>query len=180
MVFGAILGTGVGGGLVIDGKIVTGAGGYAGEWGHGPVAATLAGDPPVAIPRFRCGCGLEGCVDTVGGARGMERLHLHLSGLRQDSVEIVEAWQAGDAAAVHTIACYVDLVASPLALVVNVVGAGIVPVGGGLARSAPLLAELDREVRKRILRHTDRPLVVPGRLDIEPGLVGAAILGVSA
>ena len=57
VVFGVILGTGVGGGIVIDGKIFSGAGGLAGEWGHGPVAATMAGTPPVAIPLFACGCG---------------------------------------------------------------------------------------------------------------------------
>lgn len=176
-VFGAILGTGVGGGLVIDRRIITGAGGFAGEWGHAPIAATLAGDPPAAIPRFPCGCGQAGCLDTVGAARGMERLHLHLHGVNQSSVEIVDAWQAQDPAANRTIDCYVDLVAGPLALVVNVVGAGIVPVGGGLAKSGPLIERLDREVRRRILRRMDHPLVVPGVLGIEPGLVGAAILG---
>jgi N-acetylglucosamine kinase len=58
IVFGAILGTGVGGGLVIDGRLVTGRGGYAGEWGHAPVAATRVGTPPVELPRFACGCGM--------------------------------------------------------------------------------------------------------------------------
>lgn len=70
IVFGAILGTGVGGGLVADGRLVNEAGGFAGEWGHGPIIASAAGDPPVAIPAYACGCGQKGCVDTVGGARG--------------------------------------------------------------------------------------------------------------
>ena len=177
IVFGAILGTGVGGGLVIGGKLVTGAGGYAGEWGHAPVAPTRVGRPPIEIPRYVCGCGQTGCVDTVGAARGLERLHAHLTGDTLDSVGIVAAWTAGDASAVRTMDVYFDVVAPPLALVVNVVGADIVPVGGGLARSAPLVERLDREVRARILRRTDAPLVVQGTLTIEPGLVGAAILG---
>jgi len=177
IVFGAILGTGVGGGLVIDGKLVTGAGGYAGEWGHAPVAATRVGHPSIDIPRYACGCGQTGCVDTVGAARGMERLHQHLWNTALNSVQIVEAWQAGEPSATRTMDIYFDIVAPPLALVVNVVGAGIVPLGGGLARSAPLVERLDREVRARILRHTDAPLVVQGTLTIEPGLVGAAILG---
>ena len=63
-----------------------------------------------------------------------------------------------------------------LALVVNVVGAGSVPVGGGLGKSRTLVARLDREVRARILRRTTAPLIVPAQLDVEPGLVGAAIL----
>lgn len=177
IVFGAILGTGVGGGLVIDGRLVTGAGGYAGEWGHAPVAATRVGTPPVELPRFACGCGQHGCVDTLGGARGMERLHRHLGHGAADSREIVEFWQAGDPAASRTVSCYMEIVAPPLALVVNVVGADIVPVGGGLGKSAALVERLDREVRDRILRKTDRPLVVPARSDIESGLIGAAILG---
>jgi N-acetylglucosamine kinase len=177
IVFGAILGTGVGGGLVIDGRLVTGAGGYAGEWGHAPVAATRVGDPPVELPRFRCGCGQLGCVDTVGGARGLERLYQHFTGADLDSVSIVDAWQRGEAQASRTIDVYMELVAAPLALVVNVVGADIVPVGGGLGKSAPLVARLDREVRARILRRTDVPLVVQGQMTVEPGLVGAALLG---
>jgi N-acetylglucosamine kinase len=177
IVFGAILGTGVGGGLVIDGKLVTGPGGYAGEWGHAPVAATRVGDPPVELPRFACGCGQHGCVDTLGGARGMERLHQHLGHGPANSHDIIERWQSGDATASRTIGCYMEIVAPPLALVVNVVGASIVPVGGGLGKSVALIDRLDREVRDRILRKTDQSLVVPARSDIDSGLIGAAILG---
>jgi len=177
VVFGAILGTGVGGGLVIGGRLVTGAGGFAGEWGHGgPVAATLAGDPPVEIPRFQCGCGQAGCVDTIGGARGLERLHRHLHGLELASTEIIAAWRQGDGKAERTVEIYVDLVSGPLSLVVNTTGAGIVPVGGGLARAKDLIARLDVAVRARILRVTDGPLLVPGTVRPEPGLVGAALL----
>jgi N-acetylglucosamine kinase len=182
IVFGVILGTGVGGGLVIDGKVLTGPGGYAGEWGHAPVAATRvldqAGeDSAVELPRLACGCGQVGCVDTLGGARGLERLYKHFTGLTRSSVEIVSAWEAGEPAASRTMDAFMEIVAAPLALVINVVGAGIVPVGGGLAKSHALLARLDREVRARILRQTTAPLVVPAELDVEPGLVGAAILG---
>lgn len=179
IVFGAILGTGVGGGIVIDGRIVTGAGGFAGEWGHAPVAATSAGDPPVTIPRIPCGCGQVGCVDTVGAARGMERLHRHLHGVDLPSTAIVAAWLAGDAAAARTIDIQIDLLAGPLALVVNVVGPDIVPVGGGLGSVAQFITRLDCAVRQRILRKLDVPLVVPTTLSVEPGLVGAASLGFS-
>jgi N-acetylglucosamine kinase len=167
----------VGGGLVIDGRVVTGPGGYAGEWGHAPVAATRALDPPVELPRFACGCGQAGCVDTLGGARGLERLHKHFTGQAKNSVEIVAASEAGEPAASRTVDAFMEIVAAPLALVVNVVGAGIVPVGGGLAQSRALIERLDREVRARILRKTTAPLVVPAALEVEPGLVGAAILG---
>lgn len=181
VVFGAILGTGVGGGLVIDGKLLTGAGGYAGEWGHGPITATRAGTPPADIPRFACGCGQVGCVDTVGGARGLERLHTHLHGSVMPSTEIMAQWQnplaPQHAQAQRTLDCYVDLVADPLALVVNVVGASIIPVGGGLSNVPALLDRLDTAVRERILRSTHAALVVPSQCTVEPGLIGAGILG---
>lgn len=177
IVFGAILGSGVGGGLVIDGRIITGPGGYAGEWGHGPIAATQAGSPPVAIPHFTCGCGLKGCVNTVGGARGTEVLHRHLHGVHLPSTAIMAAWLAGDPQAERTIACQIELLAGPLAVAVNIVGAGKVPVGGGLAREPRFIARLDQEVRRRIMRRLDTPLVVPGELSLNPGLIGVALLG---
>jgi len=178
-VFGLILGTGVGGGLVIGGRLVGGPGGFAGEWGHGPVAAQFAGTPPQAIPRLPCGCGQTGCLDTVGGARGLERLHLALHQQALDSRAIIDAWQAGDAAAERTIDCFIDLLSAPLAMLVNTVGASILPVGGGLANSAPLIARLDLAVRAAILRKTDRPIIVPGQAGAEPGLIGAAWLGLA-
>ncbi|MBP1857617.1 ROK family protein [Rhizobium herbae] len=177
IVLGAILGTGVGGGLVVDGRLINADGGFAGEWGHGPAVASTAGTPPVAIPIFDCGCGQRGCVDTIGGARGMERLHQALHGKTLASHEITTLWQEGDAEAARTIDVLVDLVSSPLALTVNITGATIVPVGGGLSNVAPLIAEIDKAVRSRILRKFDRPLVVPGECRVEPGLIGAAILG---
>lgn len=177
IVLGVILGTGVGGGLVVGGRLINEDGGFAGEWGHGPAVASVAGTPPVAIPAFDCGCGQRGCVDTIGGARGMERLHQTLHGKTLTSEEITTLWQAADAEAVRTIEVLVDLVSSPLALTVNITGATIVPVGGGLANVTPLIAQIDKAVRARILRKFERPLVVPGECRIEPGLIGAAILG---
>ncbi|MCJ9725656.1 ROK family protein, partial [Agrobacterium sp. BETTINA12B] len=139
--------------------------------------ASFAGNPPVAIPAYPCGCGQKGCVDTVGGARGVERLHKTLHGLEFSSEEIIGQWLEGDANAARTIEVLVDLVASPLALTVNITGATIVPVGGGLSNVEPLLERLDAAVRTRILRKFDRPLVVPSECKLEPGLIGAALLG---
>lgn len=177
VVFGAILGTGVGGGIVVDGVIHRGAGGLAGEWGHGPVAASSAGNPPVAIPSYPCGCGQTRCVDSFGAARGIERLHKHLHDKDMPSTAIIADWLAGDEAAERTIDCLIDLLASPLALVVNIVGPSIVPVGGGLGNVPELIDRLDRAVRQRILRKLDTPLVVPAQSKVEPGLIGAALLG---
>jgi N-acetylglucosamine kinase len=170
-VFGVILGTGVGGGLVMDGRIVTGAGGFAGEWGHGPVLNAAR------VPWFPCGCGQSGCVDTIGGARGIERLHRFLTGQSHPSQAIVAAWRAGDAAATETVAVWAELVSGPLAMVLNVTGSSVVPVGGGLSNAPDLVAVLDRATRARVLRSSDRPLLVPAELSVEPGLIGASLAG---
>ena len=171
-VFGVILGTGVGGGLVVGGRIVTGAGGFAGEWGHGPV---IRGDLA-----FRCGCGQTGCVDTIGGARGLERLHKAQTGEVAGAEEIVAAWKAGEALARETLPLVRDLVSGPLAMVVNVVGADVVPVGGGLSRAQGLVRYLDEAVRVRILRRTTAPLLVPAECGADAGLLGAAMAGKAA
>lgn len=174
-VFGVILGTGVGGGLVIDGRVVEGAGGFAGEWGHGPVlnARPLGVD----LPRLACGCGQVGCVDTIGGARGMERLHSALHGEQMSSQTLLKNWQIGDPKAARTIAIWLDLVADVLATALNVVGASVVPVGGGLSNVAPLIDALDQAVRARVLRRDTGPILRRATLGVEPGLIGAARAG---
>ncbi len=176
-VFAIILGSGVGGALVIDGHIVGSAGGFVGEWGHGPILATKINTPPYAIPHFDCSCGQSGCVNTVGGARGLEMLHHFLNDQSRTSLEIVDEWQRGNAAATHTIAAYVELVSAPLAFAINITGASIVPVGGGLSAVPELIALLDKTVRQKILRKTAAPILVKANYKHEPGLIGAALLG---
>ncbi|MES2665480.1 MAG: ROK family protein [Pseudomonadota bacterium] len=172
-VFGIILGTGVGGGVVINGQVLTGAAGYAGEWGHGPIVRE-------ADLQLACGCGQMGCLDTIGGARGIERLHLIREGQGTGSVALLAAWRAGDAAAGRTVGLWLDLLAGPLAMVVNVLGASVVPVGGGLSNAPDLVAALDAAVRARILRHAPQGLLVPATCGPDAGLIGAAEAGALA
>lgn len=174
-VFGVILGTGVGGGLVIDGKVIEGVGGFAGEWGHGPVVN--ARPLGIDLPRLACGCGQIGCVDTIGGARGIERLHAALHGTKVTSRTILENWQAGDSLADKTVAVWLDLVADVLATVLNVVGASVVPVGGGLSNVLPLMTALDTALRARVLRRDTGPILRHAMHRIEPGLIGASQAG---
>jgi N-acetylglucosamine kinase len=173
-VFGLILGTGVGGGLVEDGRLLAGEAGVSGEWGHGPIITRSRGDPG-ATPYFRCGCGQWGCLDTVGAARGLERLHGYLHGETAHSREITGRWEDGEAAATETISLYLELVCGPLAVILNTWAATIAPVGGGLSTSARLVAALDAGVRSRMLRHPSAPLLVPASLGPDAGLLGAAM-----
>lgn len=179
VIFGAILGTGVGGGIVAGGRLFRGGGGLSGEWGHGTAVATQVSVPPFDMPHLPCGCGLVGCVDTVGGARGIEKLHRHLHGVDLPSTAIISAWENGDPGAAKTVDLHVELVSRPLALAVNIIGPDIIPVGGGLGNAHALIARLDAAVRQRILRKIDRPLVVPAQLTIDAGLIGAASLAFS-
>ena len=184
VVLAIILGTGVGGGLVVGGRLVQGVGGITGEWGHASVTATevlLPGETiPVRPPQLLCGCGEVGCTDTIGGARGLERLHLHLNGAALDSYAVLDAWEAGDTAAARSVALWAELLAVPLAFALNITGASIVPVGGGLANRPALVAALDAAVRPRTLRRPSAPLLVPGSYLTDGGLVGVSVLASTA
>jgi len=174
-VFGVILGTGVGGGLVVNQKLVTGLGGLAGEWGHGPFVIA----PPGAaegFPAFACGCGQTGCIDTIGGARGLERVHLWATGIQTDSRTILQAWQEGLPEVARTMEFFLHYLSAALAVTINITGSSIIPVGGGLSNVPPLIDALDQAVRARILAPCPRPLVVPALFTRDAGLIGAACL----
>ncbi|TNM62366.1 ROK family protein [Aliirhizobium smilacinae] len=178
VVFCVIIGTGIGGGIAVDGRTLRGAGGVTGEWGHGPALNTSVeiGGRLQHVPRFSCGCGQSGCVDTIGGARGIEKLHQLFHAEERSSHRIIADWQAKDVKAGETIEAYLQLVADPLAVAVNTVGPSIIPVGGGLASAGALITALDGAVRARILNRFDRPLLVPAIRREDGGLLGAAVL----
>jgi N-acetylglucosamine kinase len=182
VVFAAILGTGLGGALVFNQRILTGAGGTAGEWGHGPlpaVSAALTQRLPGAasLPQLLCGCGQTGCVETLTGARGLERLHLHLSGISADSWQILSQWHQGAAVAADTVAVFVDILGGVLAQVINVIDPSVVPLGGGLATDAALVAALNSEVNRRRLGAVGTDEASDGASDGGTDLLIAAVQG---
>lgn len=173
-VFAIILGTGVGGGIVFDGQFVGGNSGIRGEWGHGnDVSGTLARH---GLSSVTCGCGRTGCLDSWGGARGLERIYTQIHNTALTSHAITTCWRAGDDTASRVIDIYCDLVAHELALMVNVLDPDCIPVGGGLASEANLISEIDARVRRKVLGRYDAPLVVPGVYAHDGGLRGAALL----
>ena len=173
-VFGIILGTGVGGGLIEDRRVLVDAHGIGGEWGHGEILVDSL-IAPGSVPVFECGCGRTGCLDTVGGARGMERLHAFLHGAQFTSLDITAGWIAGDAACTATIDYYTRLLAGPIAMFLNSFPATIVPVAGGLSNCEPLIELLDRRVRVGMLTRPVTPVVVQTELRDRAGLLGAAL-----
>lgn len=181
-VFGLILGTGIGGGFVLDGQIVPGLGGITGELGHAPVVIPppFLKDPDeirATVPLFRCGCGQSGCLDTIAGARALERLHLWAGGQAETSHTILKLWEEGDAQAAKTMSVWMTYTSAALAHILNVIGSTVVPVAGGLSNSALLVQTLDRAVRDRILSPTPQPLLRRAILGKDAGILGAACLG---
>lgn len=174
-----ILGTGVGGGLVINGQLVRGHGGVTGEWGHGAITRTelTIDGKNYPIPRLKCGCGQTGCLDMLGGARGMERLHQHFHHQENTSLDIVTGWLNGDPGSLLTVNAWLELVAEPLALLVNILGPSRIIAGGGLASAKELIAALDVKVRGGVLHTYAEPLLIPGKFLTDGGLVGASVLG---
>lgn len=179
VVLGVILGSGIGGGIAIDGKILYGNQGIGAEWGHGPITRTRIsiGERVIELPRLDCGCGQQGCLDTLGGAKGMQRLHQRLSGQALTSLDIVAQGMAGEATAALTLEVWLELVSEPLAHAVNILGPHKIVAGGGLASETALLARLDAALRAKILLKTTQPLIVAGQFSREGGLLGASVLG---
>lgn len=126
VVFGVILGTGVGGGIVVHGKVLSGANAIAGEWGHN----RLPGDEP---DWPECYCGRKGCVETFLSGPGMKRDHAEASGEILDPEEIAARAAAGDAACVATLRRYEQRLARALAQVINILDPDAIVLGGGLS-----------------------------------------------
>ncbi|HVH11019.1 MAG TPA: ROK family protein [Gemmatimonadales bacterium] len=134
VVFGVILGTGVGGGIVVDGRCLPGANLIAGEWGHNPLP-WLSPDEQPGPP---CYCGKRGCVETWLSGPGFERDHAEHTGRALSSREIADAAARGDAEAAATLRRYQDRLGRALASLVNVLDPDVVVLGGGMSNLAGL------------------------------------------
>lgn len=130
IVFGVILGTGVGGGIVIDGRVLGGVNAIAGEWGHNALPLPRAAD----LPLPRCYCGRDACVEAYLSGPALMRDHEAATGDRLAPVEIAARAAAGDAACEATLVRYEERLARALAVVINLVDPAVIVLGGGLSR----------------------------------------------
>jgi fructokinase len=142
-VFGVILGTGVGGGIVVNGELLKGRNGVAGEWGHNPLPWPDDGERP-GPP---CYCGKAGCIETFLSGPALEQQYHALTGRSADAKEIAADAAGGDAACAAVLTVYARRLAKALASVVNIVDPDVIVFGGGVSNIAPVLqqarAELD-------------------------------------
>jgi len=156
VVFGVILGTGVGGGIVAHGRILEGANAIAGEWGHNPLPLPRADDHPLPL----CYCGRRACIETYLSGPGLAADHARATGERSSAEEIARRAAAGDAPCAETLARYAARLARALGGVINVLDPDAIVLGGGLSRIGRLYEEVPRlwaehvfsdEVRTRLL-----------------------------
>lgn len=129
VVFGVILGTGVGGGLVINRQLHVGRNRIAGEWGHNPLPWARADE----LPGPECYCGKRGCIETFLSGTGLTRDYRARSGQQRTAIAVAEAAAVGDAAAIECLGIYTDRLARSLAAIINVLDPDAIVLGGGLS-----------------------------------------------
>jgi fructokinase len=129
VVFGAILGTGVGGGIVVDGRALTGRNAIAGEWGHNPLPWSGRSDLPLPA----CYCGKSGCIETYLSGPALERDHASHASAPLPARDVALAAAARDVAARASLERYAHRLARALASVINILDPDVVVLGGGLS-----------------------------------------------
>ena len=172
LVFGIILGTGVGGGLAIDGAAHGGLHGIAGEWGHSPLQDT---DPYAPEPTV-CYCGQAGCVETRLSGPAFEADYERLSGAARPAAQILARVETGDEAALRALDRYLAFFGEAIARLIHILDPEAIVLGGGMSNN-PYLYTRGPEVIERVL-FNDRLLtpVLRNELGDSAGVFGAAWL----
>jgi fructokinase len=172
VVFGVIVGTGTGGGIVVDKRVWTGRNGIAGEWGHNPLPRAR----PEEMPGAPCYCGQTGCIETWLCGAGLARDHARVTGERAEPAEIAARAAAGDEMASATLARYEDRMARALSSVVNLLDPDVVVLGGGISNIARLYQNVPRLLGHYVFSdRVDTPIVAAEHGD-SSGVRGAAFL----
>lgn len=172
--FGAIIGTGAGGGYCVEGRLLRGLNGIAGEWGHWPVPAALLIQH--AVPILDCPCGRSGCMERYVSGPGMSKLHAHFGGAGDAPLAIAARAQAGDKIAEQTLAVHLDLLGHALATLVITLDPHAIVLGGGLSQLAHLYEGLPGAMRRHLFAGVQTPPILPPRFGDAGGARGAALL----
>lgn len=169
VVFGVILGTGVGGGIVVHGKVLAGANAIAGEWGHN----RLPGDEP---DWPGCYCGRNGCVETFLSGPGLKRDHAQKNGEIVDPVDIAVRAAAGDAACEATLQRYEKRLARALGEVINILDPDAIVLGGGLSNLDRLYEHVPNLWAEHVFSDCVATRLIKNRHGDASGVRGAAWL----
>lgn len=172
VVFGVILGTGVGGGIVVAGGILTGPHAIAGEWGHNPLAWPRDDERP-GRP---CYCGRSGCNETFLAGPSLSRDHHLATGRELQAPEIAARAESGDPDAVATMVRYEDRLARALAVVINILDPDVIVLGGGVSNIARLYREVPPVLPKYVFSDKVTSPIVKAKHGDSSGVRGAAWL----
>ncbi len=172
VVFGAILGTGVGGGVVVDRRVLTGVNAIAGEWGHSP----LPWPDDAERPGPPCYCGKAGCIETFLSGPGLAQDHWRATGETLDAAAIAARAAKGDAAAEASLARYEDRLARSLATVINLLDPEVIVLGGGLGQIARLYERVPRLWGAYVFSDAVTTRLMPPQHGDSSGVRGAAWL----
>jgi len=182
VVFGVILGTGVGGGVVIDGRLLAGPNGIAGEWGHNPLPSLAAAPAEVlerhsVLPGRHCYCGRADCVETWLSGPGLLRTAQGLGCEVASTEAVVAAAVEGDVAAVAALELHQWQLAAALSGVINVLDPDVIVLGGGLSQVGLLYDGVVARWDRFVFSDRVRTGLVPPRYGDASGVRGAAWLG---
>ncbi len=172
VVFGVILGTGCGGGLVVGGKVVNGPRGITGEWGHTPLPYPSADETPGP----QCWCGRRNCMETWVSGPALAADHLRITGETDTPENIVRRSDAGDRAAAATLERHLDRLARGLGVICNIIDPEVIVLGGGLSSLRHLYSDLPARIARGIFADHTTVRIVPPRWGDASGVRGAAWL----
>jgi fructokinase len=172
VVFGVILGTGTGGGLVVDRQVITGPNAIAGEWGHNPLPWPDAEEHPGPA----CYCGKTGCVETFLSGPGLAADYRRRGGGDAAGEEIVQRADRGELIASASVRAWTLRLARSLATVVNIVDPDVIVVGGGLSRIASIYVDVPRLWGSWVFSDTVATPLMAARHGDASGVRGAAWL----
>ena len=172
VVFGVIVGTGTGGGVVVEGKLLTGPHAIAGEWGHNPLPWPRDDERP-GPP---CYCGKSGCIETFLSGPSLARDHRLHTGETRDANDIAQRAETGDADALASMIRYEDRMARGLASVINLLDPDVIVMGGGVSNIARLYREVPLRLGQYVFSDTVSTPIVPARHGDSSGVRGAAWL----
>jgi len=173
VVFGVIVGTGCGGGVTVGGRVLTGAHGIAGEWGHNPLPAPRPEEIEAAP---QCYCGRKGCIEAWISGTGLAADFRRRTGCELYGPAIAAAAASGDAAARATMENFYDRFARALATIVNVLDPDAIVIGGGLSNIDSIYDELPARVERHAFTPEGRTHIVKNRHGDSSGVRGAAWL----
>ena len=171
-VFGAIIGTGTGAGIVVRGELLTGPNAIAGEWGHNP----LPWPRPEELPGPKCYCGKTGCVETFLSGPGLARDFLGVTGRPLEPPKIADLALDGEAAPEACLRRYEDRMARALAHVINILDPNVIVLGGGMSNVKRLYTNVPKLWGKYVFSDRVDTLLVPPVHGESSGVRGAAWL----